>query len=297
MESDWPTPEEVIDALHVSGHLLEQEVATELKQLGLDVVTNRAFEDVDEGTSREIDVWAHYTAHHDADQKISVFAQLLVECKATSAPYVVLTRPLTSFDRTQTPSELVFPVPHFESERRRNEKGEETWREIPAFHYLDLDSAYWPWTENCRGVSLVRMDRSKGRWKADNRGTFTSLVYPLAKALRSFRSPFVTNRAYPRPEDWKTFVLFVPIVVLASRLYVVDGTSSAPIAQVSGRVRLQRELKSKSLQGLYGIDFVQRNELALFVKKTVIPFADRLAGLVKNSPSLASSTTARKPSQ
>lgn len=56
--SGTPSNEEIMDAIEQSGYLLEQHVATQLESLNFYVKTNIAFEDPDEGKSREIDVSA-----------------------------------------------------------------------------------------------------------------------------------------------------------------------------------------------------------------------------------------------
>ena len=56
--NDCPRSNDIIDALKQSGYLMEQEVATQLETLSFHVWTNWAFEDSDEGKSREIDVRA-----------------------------------------------------------------------------------------------------------------------------------------------------------------------------------------------------------------------------------------------
>ena len=48
-----PNPKDIIAALKQSGYLMEQQVATQLQALDFHVWTNWAFEDVDEGKSRE----------------------------------------------------------------------------------------------------------------------------------------------------------------------------------------------------------------------------------------------------
>ncbi|HZQ90365.1 MAG TPA: hypothetical protein VFA60_01075 [Terriglobales bacterium] len=53
-----PTAEDIVAAIKASGYLIEQEVATILEKLGFHVQTNRAYQDVEESKSREIDVWA-----------------------------------------------------------------------------------------------------------------------------------------------------------------------------------------------------------------------------------------------
>ena len=56
--TNLPRPSDIITALSQSGYLIEQHVATQLEALDLHVWTNWAFEDIDEGKSREIDMRA-----------------------------------------------------------------------------------------------------------------------------------------------------------------------------------------------------------------------------------------------
>lgn len=78
-----PTTDEIMSAIRDSGYLMEQEVATQLEQRDLHVRTNVAFEDPDEGKSREIDVVAIKRVAHDENSKLAAFVELLVECKET----------------------------------------------------------------------------------------------------------------------------------------------------------------------------------------------------------------------
>ena len=48
---------------------MEQEVATQLEALDFDVQTNLAFEDIEEGKSREIDVSAIKEVAHNEEKK------------------------------------------------------------------------------------------------------------------------------------------------------------------------------------------------------------------------------------
>ena len=50
---------------------MEQEVATQLEALGFHVSTNMAFEDIEEGKSREIDVIKR-VAHNEEKEAVSV---------------------------------------------------------------------------------------------------------------------------------------------------------------------------------------------------------------------------------
>src|SRR4051794_34728823 len=68
-----PSTDEIMAAIRDSGYLMEQEVATQLEGCGLHVRTNVAFEDPDEGKSREIDVAARKRVAHDDKAKLSAF--------------------------------------------------------------------------------------------------------------------------------------------------------------------------------------------------------------------------------
>jgi hypothetical protein len=52
-----PSPNEVLEAVRATGFLLEQEVAQRLDDYGFHSEVSRAYEDLDEGKSREVDVW------------------------------------------------------------------------------------------------------------------------------------------------------------------------------------------------------------------------------------------------
>lgn len=67
-----------------------------------------------------------------------------------------------------------------------------------------------------RMTQLTRLDRKGGDWEAKNTGIFTSLVYPLAKALRAshrrastgtVRRPQTPERARPYPVACSTSAL------------------------------------------------------------------------------------------
>ena len=68
-----PSPADVITALKQSGYLMEQQVATQLEALDLHVWTNWAFEDIDEGKSRELDIRAIKQLARNEEKKISAY--------------------------------------------------------------------------------------------------------------------------------------------------------------------------------------------------------------------------------
>lgn len=268
-----PTPEQVLAALDSAGHLLEQEVATRLVNLGYAVSTSRAFTDQDEGKSRELDVFAHKEFHRNEEKRLRVAVTLLVECKNTSAPLAFLTRPVRDLDRP--PEEFV--ITYHSLEDRYVTKGGTYVRRKPMFDELGLRSEYWGTARADRAVHVSRLERKGSGWSAVNTGVFDSLTWPMAKALRAFKAPIRNpNRGFDAQRDWSHVALFVPMVVSASRLFVADGTQLHPVVEEAPFVRFQREFKAKGFQGDFSIDFVQRDALTAFVRDVVDEFGSEM---------------------
>ena len=124
----------MLAALDSAGHLLEQQVATQLADLGYSVSTNRAFTDADEGKSRELDVYAYKELLRRDDKRLRVALYLLVECKNTAAPLAFLTRPVPGLRRP--PEEVLFTLHSREEEYV--EHGKTYVRRTPTFDALGL---------------------------------------------------------------------------------------------------------------------------------------------------------------
>lgn len=279
----WPTLEQVIGALDASGHLLEQQVATEVERFGYNAITSRAFTDDDEGKSRELDVWAHKYLVELGERRLWAAIHLLIECKHTAMPYAFLTR---APRRRHRPPEEVLITHHSRKEEYR-EGGRTLTRTIPTFDDVGLRDAYWGTNSSQVAVHVSRLDQKGGTWNANNSGVFDSLTWPLAKALRAFKKPFRNKNGGFDPKSDASYVMFfIPVVVVASKLYAVDGMSADPAAVEVDHIRFERELKAKNFQGHFGIDFVQRDGLARFISETVDPFGADLADLINADPDL-----------
>lgn len=126
-----PSEEEIMAAIEASGYLMEQEVATQLERRGLHVRTNVAFEDSEEGKSREIDVTAITRVAVDETEKVGALVELLVECKNTANPFVFIARPKNEADRRRS---LSFPT---------NTRCRRTWVADEAPIDLSLLSTIW----------------------------------------------------------------------------------------------------------------------------------------------------------
>jgi hypothetical protein len=271
----------VIAALDASGHLLEQQVATEVEGFGYAVQTNRAYTDTEEGKSRELDVYAYRQFFGIDKRRLWVGMHLLIECKQTHAPFAFLTRPVP---RRHRPPEEVLITLH-SREEKYEEDGRQLIRKISTFESLGLADLYWGATNNVKAVHISRLDRKSGEWRADNTGVFDSLTWPLAKALRAFKAPFRNrNRGFDPRSDAAFVMFFIPIVVVPSKLYTVDGTARDPVAREVDHVRFQRELKAGNFTGLFAIDFVHRQALGKFVGSTVNGFGERVAEIIEANP-------------
>jgi hypothetical protein len=175
-----PTPEEVIAAIRQTGFLLEHDVATVVTAAGFHAVLGKAFEDPDEGKSREIDVWGYHQFFREEEKyRMHVVAQLIMGCKATTNPYVIVGRPIGDGSTVRPQSTSSFMTssarrrlhPHL---RRRTRSTPEAASEWLGLHEIPGS----PSLATRRGSQIVRMDRKK-QWEASNTGVFDSLVYPL----------------------------------------------------------------------------------------------------------------------
>ena len=89
---------------------MEQQIATQLEALDLHVWTNWAFEDIDEGKSREIDVRAVKRIAFDEGKKTSAYLEVIAECKNYTNPLVFIGRPRSDVDGLYGPERIGFPL-------------------------------------------------------------------------------------------------------------------------------------------------------------------------------------------
>ncbi|WP_156455681.1 hypothetical protein [Sphingomonas sp. CCH18-H6] len=255
-------------ALEGAGYLMEQEVATDLKRLGFHVRTNVAFEDPDEGKSREVDVTAVRQTAKNVDAKLAAYVELLVECKNTANPFVFIARPKNEADRWRTPDEFLLPF-RYES-RKDLGGGRALSREVPGFQHLGFDQVFAAHVNDWKAVQFCRIDRKSGGWHANHGGLYDALFYPMAKALNARRSAIPRGS---RPDDWRYLWLFFPIVVTSGPLYLVDSSRERRTPELVDHVSFTRELKGGKVSGIYTVTFVRQQALQSFLSDVVDPWA------------------------
>jgi hypothetical protein len=289
-----PTPEEILAAAERAGWLLEQSAVRILESTGFHPRPSWAFQDSDDpASSRELDVWSYRQFLSDEETKVSVSASVLVECKQSETPYLAIGHVTPEWRHRRNPTEHIFPVDSLALHKMR--EGEPTphgyvwdvlgFREIAEQHgYTDF-----------RATQLTRLDRGKGQWAASNAGVFTSLVYPLAKAIRATQRQLRKNdnTIYLRKDareknreirDWVPFVFVFPVILISSRLYVIDAGGEEPSVSDVKWVRAQRDLKSRSVEGLFEFDIVRAEAFPEYIENFVTGFVTAVADAVATDP-------------
>ena len=274
-----PSHEDIIQALNQSGYLMEQQVATQLEALGLHVWTNWAFEDIDEGKSREIDVRAFKSVARNEKAKVSAFVEIIVECKNSSNPLVFLGRPKSEVDDRNAPEELVFPIDGYR-EARILEGNRAQYRRREAFFHLGFDKVHYRFTSRTKAVQFCRIDRNGKNWQANHGGLYNSIFYPMAKAVTAKKREI--QKATRPAGGWRYFWFIIPILVTSGDIFFVDSTLDAPVPVERNFVTFQREIKSENLAGKFAIDFVRQSYLEQFYEDCLRPLILRMVDLSTN---------------
>lgn len=274
--SDKPTLENIKDAMKESGYLLEQEIATELENLGFKVQTASAFEDEEEGKSREIDIFATNGYYHNDDLKLSIFAGILCECKNNSNPFVFICRDKKHHDRYFIPKEIVFPVEKYIIPL---EGSPDKKIAVSAFNYFKLEKKHHYFSESQKAVQFCKIVRKGKKWEAQHDGIYDSLFIPLVKALE-----FQKSHVKKYYENYNAIYAFYPIVVLNSELYYIDSNNPEVAPREVSHISFIREIKSKNLDGTYLIEFVNKKYLADFVNEKIKPLIDHLVDIAYSEP-------------
>lgn len=282
-----PSSDEVIAALRAAGWLLEQDTAATFERAGFHVAPGKAFPDPDEPTvSREIDVYGFRQLFRSDELTFTVNVRLLAECKQSSMPYVAVGAPASARELARERKEQHFRFRYVETGRTALPDGKSRLHSVTAREYLGLDDVPGnPWEQCFVGTQMTRLDR-KATWLADNRGIFTSLIYPLAKALTYFRKH--NNRSSysnHRPgAEWASTDFYYPLVVTSAPLFVVDTTAGELEAVEVPWTTVTREIKSTSIDGQFNVDVVTASSLEDYLSQRVNKFGDAVAGLARSDP-------------
>lgn len=288
---ELPTSQEIISAVRNAGWLLEQDSAHALESHDFHTVIGWAYTDPEDATtSRELDVHGYRQFLRLEDEhKLLVSARVLIECKQTDGPFVLIGREAQDAVRQRHPTEHVLRYQRLLTGTTPIGDGRTRIESVPSWTHLGLsDLPGSPSGVKFRASQMTRLDRKK-TWIADNRGIFSALVYPLAKALRAAQQRVkTTDMVITTPKrdahEWTEVALNFPIIVTSAPLFIVDaGEEPIEPAQVNWAT-MTRHLKSRAIEGVFNIDVVNFASLDQYLTERVVRFASGVAQLAKASP-------------
>ena len=257
---EGPTEEQIIEAVENSGLLLEHRVGDFLECRGWSVEYSWEYTDPDEGKSRELDILAQWPSEYNEDLNYRVRFHLLVECKQPRGPVVVLTRPMTQYDRTKWELDVGSQPQRLSIMARV--PGSRTEATPSVGHYLGpLKEAHHAYHRHtlCKGVQLCKMVWDKGRWRVQT-GVKSQLAAPLAKASDFHSKLFYKGLPQPGRFELSWPCLFdvkLCVAVLGSELYSLAIADGGPELERVPTMPMLGVYNSAKLQKRWMFDVVQ----------------------------------------
>ena len=273
-----PNVSDIITALRSSGYLMEQQVATQFEELDLHVWTNWAFEDIEEGKSRELDVRAIKKVARNEEKKLSAFIEIIAECKNNSNPFVFLRRLKNDTDNRHSPEEMVFPIAKYGATTRIDTNRTQT-NYKDAFFHLGFDQVHQDFISESKSVQFCRIDRKGKNWEANHGGLYNSTFYPMAKALMARKREIL--KPLGRTEE-RYFWFLVPVVVISGDIYSVDSGLPDPEPEPISYVTFKREIRSGNINGTFALNFVRQNKLEQSYSDCLQSVVQRMVDLTLN---------------
>ncbi|WP_149360881.1 hypothetical protein [Lolliginicoccus suaedae] len=283
-DGNSPSDPDLLTALTNAGWLLEQTVAHVLADADCHPRLGWAFQDVDDpNKSRELDVYGYRQVLRDEDAQVIVATKFLVECKQSTMPYVAVGRTLPAWQFKRQPTQHKIPV----EELRFKIPDSKSSRLKPAWEVLGFaDIARQCGEDYFRATQLTRLERESANWSATNNGIFTSLVHPLAKAIRAAQRDYKGLANFSSVGKRKRFVYFdliFPVVVTSAEIIVVDTTSREPVVLRPKWTTARRQLETESIKGVFDFDVVNEASFSECVADR-LGFADAIAAAVASDP-------------
>lgn len=280
--SPVPSPDELLEAVRQAGWLLEQDAWSELTAFGFVSQPSFAFPDPDEpSTSREIDVMGLRNLIEDDRARVRVQMRVLMECKQSSMPYVLIGRPTASYRDDPGRPEFSPSFPRVMVSQDDAAAGAKK-KYVSAAEYLRLrDLPYSPWADDFVANQMTRLERRSNKWMASNEGIFSSLVHPLAKANEYFRKQRSSRPIVLRSgqRSWSTVEFRQLVVVTSAPVFKLDAGSSSPRPEQVDWSTVTRQLSSDNVTGTFHIDVVHAPSLATYLTRRVDAFGNAIRSI------------------
>ncbi len=261
-----PTAAQVIAALEGTGFLLEQRAAQGLRDAGFSVIINDAFPDPETGKSREIDVFGGMDYEIDAIN-LAVTARVLVECKNTPNPFVVVGTSRERWGFIDESIAVSFDPLSFDFRPK-----------APSSILSQLEIGRLPGDskkQNFVGRQLVRLNRKSGDWLADNSSVYDSILYPLFKArdYHMARDAAMADERVHNIMRWEfpSITYLYPVLLTTGKIFTVavnDNNSEPQVNDVSWTT-LERIFNSSDLRSVLRVDIVNFDHFQEYLSQRV----------------------------
>lgn len=248
-----------------------------------------AFPDPDDPTaSRELDVMAARDLHISEKFNFVLRAYVLAECKQSRNPYVLIGKSHAQ-RRTGPPLfEHHFRFPSVIYKKEPIGPDQTRSRAASIVDYLGLaDLPGSPYADTFTASQMTRLDRDKQGFTAVNSGIFTSLVYPLAKAVtyqRKTLSNGFNSIQHTLTGPRVSIHLYFPVVVTSAPLYTVNVDEEGYVPCQVPWAAMRRQIRSKTIDGSFRIEVVNQDHLDEWLTTRVRTFTDALAEMAEKDP-------------
>jgi hypothetical protein len=268
------TPEQIKEVLEKSGYLFEQQVATQIEQFGYHVTTNKAYQDQEEGKSREIDIVAHkeYFRLSEWGQEAIGVCYLNCECKNSSSPLVFINRKKSLLDKSYTP-DGIFLINDPYSKHTSN----------ILFHKLGLFENHFATNTEHKAVQIWKINRNGNKTEAQHSGVIEGFIYPLVKSKKLWENQLPGDR-----DDKKYCKIIFNLVITNAPIYTIDSMDENALPKPCYYAPFIRELRTRDFNGEYLITFVQYKELKRFFENEIGCFMDAIKAKYEEKPELYS---------
>jgi len=262
-----PTEDEILKALNNSGYLFEQEIGSIFERYSYHIQTNAAFEDDDEEKSREIDVTGYQRFYYNEEKMTSIGVRIICECKNSQTPFVFINRNKSASDSYYCPPNFLFPQKKFMTPI---EGRPDMYTEKPAFRHFSLDEIFPYSISDTKAVQFCKMVRKGKEWEALHDGIYDNILIPIIKCLEYYKR----KDSETLVSEWKNYSIYFPIVVLNSKIYVVDSHIDATKVKEVSYISFTREIDSKKIKGKYLVDFVTKDGLENYLQNHLYSFVE-----------------------
>jgi hypothetical protein len=271
-----PTEEEIVEALARSGYLMEQEVAQLLDEEGYYTTPNEGFIDPDTGEAREYDLHAINAARIAHGRSEVLWPVLLIECKQSESPLVLLTHdralaglwPTCDFEKhwSGMPARIYSEAPDDEGE--------------PVCRYLDLSRRHHYWTCKRLSTQFAQLFPKGQAWVAKHGDVYDGAIIPLIKALRHETEKHQQACQPSREDTASNLQIYYLILLWRGPMYEYHIGGDKASLTAAEHVNLVRRYRSRTIDGEFHIDVVAEPHLPSFLRM-VSREAENIANLLR----------------